>query len=207
MYFVRTPATARLIYPSLVWNIKEKDKVIYLTFDDGPDESVTPSTLEILNRYNAKATFFCVGEKVKQNKTIFQNVIEMGHSVGNHTFNHLKGTQTSISDYIENIEKANKLIQSNLFRPPYGKINGNQVRRIRNKYKIIMWSVLPGDFDYKVNKQSVLKRLIKHTTNGSIVVLHDNNKFKDKMMYALEGFLDHFSTMGYEFNAITPDIL
>lgn len=207
MYFVRTPATAKLIYPSLVWNIKEKDKVIYLTFDDGPDESVTPTTLEILDRYNAKATFFCVGEKVKQNKTIFQNVIEMGHSVGNHTFNHLKGTQTSISDYIENIEKANKLIQSNLFRPPYGKINGNQVRRIRNKYKIIMWSVLPGDFDYKVNKQSVLKRLIKHTTNGSIVVLHDNNKFKDKMMYALEGFLDHFSTMGYEFNAITPDIL
>ncbi len=207
MYFVKTPAFANLFYPGLIWRIKDTQKNIYLTFDDGPDEKVTPAVLSLLDKYQAKATFFCVGEKVKQNPEIYNSIIEKGHQTGNHSYNHLKGNKSSVTDYLNNVKKAAALIQSTLFRPPYGKISPYQIKQLRKDYKIIMWSVLPGDFERKISKEEVLSRSIKYTKNGSIIVLHDNSKFYDKMMFALEGVLEHFQKKGYKFKAITEELL
>lgn len=206
MYFAKTPYIVNLIYPSLIWEIKDKSKNIYLTFDDGPDEDITPEVLNILDQFEAKASFFCVGEKVNQNPDIYNEIIKRGHTVGNHSYNHLKGKQTSIDDYLNNVLKASSVIHSNLFRPPYGSFNNSQVRKLKKDYKIIMWSVLPGDFDKSISKETVLRRAIKHTKSGSIVVLHDNKKFKNTMVYALKGFLNHFKLNGYNFKAISQDL-
>jgi peptidoglycan/xylan/chitin deacetylase (PgdA/CDA1 family) len=206
MYFVKTPNIIKQIYPSLIWEIKEEGKNIYLTFDDGPDEAVTSDVLDLLENYEAKATFFCVGEKVVQNPTIYQEIIDRGHSVGNHSHNHLKGKQTSLKAYLQNVEKASKVIKSNLFRPPYGSFRRHQVNALKNEYSIVMWSVLPGDFDKKVPKQKVLKRAIQHTKAGSIIVFHDNKKFKDTMIYSLTGFLEVFKAEGFNFKSLTVDL-
>ncbi len=206
MYFVKNPNIVKLFYPSLIWDIKNHEKNIHLTFDDGPGEDITPEVLDILDQFNAKATFFCVGEKVVQNPEIFKEITKRGHTIGNHSYNHLKGKQTSSANYIQNIEKAKAVIDSVLFRPPYGSFNYRQIKKLKNDYKIIMWSVLPGDFDKNVSKEKVLKRAIQHTKSGSIIVFHDNKKFKDKMIFALTGFLDHFKSQDYNFKAITDDL-
>ena len=207
MYFPRTPHIARFIYPNLTWRIREKKKSIYITFDDGPDPVVTPAVLNLLDKYNAKATFFCVGEKVEQNREVYSSLLSKGHAVGNHSFNHLNGKDTPLEEYTENIHKATELIESDLFRPPYGKITTKQVKVLRNSYKIIMWSVLPGDFDSRLSQEMVLNRAIRYTQKGSIVVFHDNIKFQKKMMHALEGLLIHFSKKGYQFNAIESHMI
>ncbi len=206
MYFVKTPNIVKLIYPSLIWDIKDNGENIYLTFDDGPDEDITPLVLDLLDQYNAKATFFCVGDKVTQNPELYAEIRKRGHTIGNHSFNHIKGKRTSLKNYLRNIDKANGVIDSVLFRPPYGSINNQQIRNLKEDYKIIMWSVLPGDFDKRVSKEEVLKRSIQHTKSGSIIVFHDNKKFKDKMIFALTGFLDHFKSQDYNFKAITDDL-
>lgn len=207
MYFVKTPNIAKYFYPSLIWGIKDENKNIYLTFDDGPDEDITPEVLDLLDQYAAKATFFCVGEKVVQNPDLYKEICKRGHAVGNHSFNHVKGKRTSLSNYLQNIDKAKSVIGSSLFRPPYGSISYQQIKKLKKDYKIIMWSVLPGDFDTHVSPEDVLKRSIKHTKPGSIIVFHDNKKFKDKMLFALKGFLNHYSALGYNYNSITEDLL
>jgi peptidoglycan/xylan/chitin deacetylase (PgdA/CDA1 family) len=205
MYLSRTPHITRLIYPGLTWQLKDNGNNLYITFDDGPDPQVTPEVLERLEHFQAKATFFCVGEKVNRYPGLFNSLLENGHSIGNHTHNHLNGRKTGTDDYIKNVEKAAGLIPSGLFRPPYGRITKQQINRLAGAYKIIMWSVLPGDFDRKLSKEEVLKRAIRHTRKGSIIVFHDNAKFKDKMLFALDGFLRHFSTIGYNFRAIKEE--
>ena len=206
MYFVKTPNIIKLIYPSLTWGIKDEEKNIYLTFDDGPDEGITPEVLDLLDQYKAKATFFCVGEKVLQNPNLYNEIINHGHSVGNHSFNHIKGKQTSLTKYLQNVKNAKSVIDSNLFRPPYGSFNYRQIKKLKNDYKIIMWSVLPGDFDTNITKETVLKRTIKYTKSGSIIVFHDNRKFKNTMIFALTGLLNHFKSHGYNFKSITEDL-
>ena len=207
MYFSRTPHIARLLYPGLVWTVNDPGRNIYVTFDDGPDPGVTPEALDLLASYDAKATFFCVGQKVGEHPALYQELLDRGHTTGNHTHDHLNGKTASLANYLSSVEKASGLIRSHLFRPPYGRITRQQVRKLRDRYRIVMWSVLPGDFDPGRPKEAVLSEAVKHTRSGSIVVFHDNVKFRDKMLFALEGFLRHFKNEGYRFRALDPDTL
>lgn len=202
MYLVKTPYIASWYSPSLVWRIKSGEPVIYITFDDGPDPGVTPEVLDLLDQYNAKATFFCVGEKVKNNGDLYNTILNRGHITGNHTYNHTNGKKTSTSEYIKNVEKAAEYIHSSLFRPPYGRITSSQVKALKDKYKIIMWTVLPGDFEKGISEEKVLKRAVKYTRNGSIIVFHDNIKFRETMLPALKGFLEYFHKKGFRFKAL-----
>lgn len=207
MYFTRNPKIVRLIYPDLIWQIAVKEKLVFLTFDDGPDPKATIDALELLARFNAKATFFCVGEKVIKYPEIVRQIVAEGHTIGNHSHKHLKGKKTADSDYFQDVMNADKLIRSKLFRPPYGSITREQIRLLKDQFKIIMWSVLPGDFDQRKSKEVVLNRCIRNTKPGDIVVLHDNPKFYEKMIYALEGMLEHFTKTGFKFVAINDEYL
>ncbi|PLX12199.1 MAG: polysaccharide deacetylase family protein [Marinilabiliales bacterium] len=179
---------------------------IYLTFDDGPHPDITFSVVKLLEKYNAKATFFCVGENVQKYPDTFEFVKNQGHSVGNHSFNHLNGWKTDNDDYYLNIEKADEIISSKLFRPPYGRISPGQIKHLKNDYKIIMWSALSYDFDARVSKEECLNFSIKNSRPGSIIVFHDSEKSKEKMFYSCEGFLDYFSQKGVEFASLNENL-
>ena len=189
----------------------EAKKEIYLTFDDGPTPEITSFVLEQLKKYNAKATFFCIGKNIKNHPEIFKQITDDNHSIGNHTQNHLNGWKSKTQDYISNTFEAKKTIkqfsrstvQHLLFRPPYGKINRKQAKILLEKgYKIIMWSVLSGDFDTNLSKEKCLQNVLKHTSKGSIVVFHDSKKASEKVKYVLPKVLDYFSKEGYKFKAI-----
>ncbi len=200
MYISKTPTIIKkLPIRDLIWQIPEKQNRIYLTFDDGPHPDISRAVIEILEKHNAKATFFCVGENVEKHSETFNEITRSGHSVGNHTFNHLNGWKTSKNDYLENIRKCDKFFHSPLFRPPYGKIRYSQISEIRKDYKIILWSVLSGDFDPKLSKEKCLTNLMKHSTKGSIIVFHDSVKAEKILLYTLPRFLEYFSEKGYVF--------
>jgi len=203
MYFVHTPYFVRKFHnKKLIWNIPVKEKKIFLTFDDGPVPGFTSEILNILNQFNAKATFFCVGENVKNHKKEFENILKNGHLIGNHTFNHLNGRKTKFEEYILSISKSNDLYKTKLFRPPYGRITSKQINEVSKNYKIIMWTVLTGDFDKNVSKEKCLKNAIKYTRKGSIIVFHDNKKTKEKVLFALPCFLEYFSKKGFTFETL-----
>ena len=161
MYFVKTPWLLKQFYPNLLWNKNRDSKIIYLTFDDGPIPIVTPFVLKILKKYNAKATFFCIGDNIQKHPDIFLSVKEDGHIIGNHTFNHLKGWKTEDDVYVKNMHGCQELTQTNLFRPPYGRIKKSQVRALKSLYpdlNIVMWDVLSGDFDMGLETGCLLKK-------------------------------------------------
>jgi peptidoglycan/xylan/chitin deacetylase (PgdA/CDA1 family) len=202
MYLVKSPFLLKWYYPSLTWNKTRKEKVIYLTFDDGPIPDVTPFVLKTLKDFNAKATFFCIGDNIRKHPDIFKQLKEEGHQVGNHTFNHLKGWKTEDKTYLQNFKMCQDLTQTNLFRPPYGRIKKPQISEIQSAYpemEIIMWDVLSGDFDINLSPQKCYKNAIKHTTSGSIVVFHDSLKAFDRLEYALPRFLQYFTDKGFSF--------
>ncbi len=200
---VTTPKLARSLFPDLIWSFSDKEKVIYLSFDDGPTPEITEWVLNILKQHNAKATFFCIGKNVEEYPKIFNKIIVDGHSIGNHTYNHLKGWKTNLNDYINNINKASKLITSKLFRPPYGQIKPTQIKKISELgYDIIMWNVLSIDWDKLVTKEKCLKNVIDNTNSGSIVVFHDSIKASKNMQYVLPRILEYFSNKGYRFKRI-----
>ncbi len=208
MYFVHTPYFVRKFYnKNLIWNIPTKEKKIFLTFDDGPVPGFTNEILSILNQFNAKATFFCVGENINNHKNEFEEILNNGHIVGNHSFNHLNGRKTNFEDYISNIEKSNQLYKTILFRPPYGRITSEQIKEVSKNYKIIMWTVLTGDFDKNVSKEKCLKNAIKYTKKGSIIVFHDNKKTKEKVLFALPRFLEYFIKNGFVFETLNENVL
>ncbi len=205
-YFVKTPNWLQRIFPSMVWKMSALEKKIYLTFDDGPHPKHTSFVLDELKKYNAKATFFCIGNNVRLYPDVYRRIIDEGHSVGNHTFNHLKGRKTNDTVYINDIADAAKYIDSSLFRPPFGSVTKFQARLLQTMtkpYKIIMWTVLSGDFDNNNTKESCLKNVLSKTNNGAIVVFHDSEKAAEKMRYALPAFLNKFSKEGYLFEKIT----
>ena len=202
-YPIKTPIIVQKLFSDYCWRFSSSVIEIYLTFDDGPTPEITSYVLNELNKYKAKATFFCIGKNVKKNHAIFERIIEEGHSIGNHTHHHLNGFKTNNSSYIKNICQAAELIESKLFRPPYGRLKLSQAKSITNLgYKIIMWDVLSADFDPKITPEKCLKNVIGKTTNGSIIVMHDSYKSKDKLFYALPKILSHFSERGYVFKAI-----
>lgn len=196
------PSIFPLIAPNVTWKVKTNDKVLYLTFDDGPHPSITPMVLSILEEYNAKATFFCVGDNVTKYPEILNDIINKGHAVGNHTFNHIKGWQSTNQSYINNIKKAAEVIPSNLFRPPYGRIKPSQIKLLKNDYRIIMWSILTRDYDKSLNPYTALKHLNKLTKPGDVVVFHDSEKAKENMLVMLKGMLQHFNQQQYQFKAL-----
>jgi peptidoglycan/xylan/chitin deacetylase (PgdA/CDA1 family) len=206
-YFIKTPWWLKKLYPSYVWNIKTNEKVLYLTFDDGPHPVATPFVLDALKKYNAKATFFCIGKNVKAFQGIYKKIIESGHSIGNHTYNHLNGWKTSKEVYLDDVAKAAGLIDSFLFRPPYGRIakkHANLIKKTLNnsKAKIIMWSILSGDFDPSNTKENCLDNVAKYAKPGSIIVFHDSEKAFPLMSHTLEGSLKYFSENGYRFDTL-----
>ncbi len=198
----------KVLYPSLTWSRYDSDKVIYLTFDDGPIPNLTEWVLDELNRFNAKATFFCVGDNIQKHSQIFSRILEKEHKIGNHTFNHLNGWATNDSDYFENIIKCDKAMEesanclTNLFRPPYGRIKKSQIKSILPKKEIVMWDVLSGDFSQSTTPERCLSQSIKHTKKGSIIVFHDNLKAEKNLKYVLPRYLEHFSKLGFQFRTL-----
>ncbi len=204
MYLVKTPFFLRWIYPELIWKKSVKD-AIYLTFDDGPIPVVTPFVLQCLAEFGAKGTFFCIGDNVRKHPEIYQEVIEAGHSIGNHTFNHLNGWSTDDEKYLENIDECAEYVKSDLFRPPYGKIKRSQIKKLKIQHpeiKVIMWDVLSGDFDQNLSPEECLKNVLRTTVPGSIIVFHDSLKAFDRLKYVLPKALDYWTDKGFVFKKL-----
>ena len=199
MYLVRPPYLYKKILSKAIWRLNPLEKKIYLTFDDGPIPEVTSWVLNLLRQSTIKATFFCVGENVAKNPEIFNQIEEQGHSIGNHTFNHLNGWNTDTNKYIQNIKQCEELVQTNLFRPPYGKLKPTQSLLLNPKYKIIMWDVLSGDYDKETPPEKCLKNVIDNVRNGSIILFHDSLKAKLNMQYALPLFISYAKEKGFQF--------
>ena len=205
-YFVKTPVWLQRLFPRRIWQMSDQDKNIFLTFDDGPHPLLTTFILDYLLKYNAKATFFCIGRNVKKYPEVYQRIVNEGHSVGNHTFNHLNGKKTNDKDYLEDVTAAGACMETNLFRPPYGRLTTFQAKllmELKRPYKIIMWSVLSGDFDPDISKKRCLENVLLNTGKGSVVVFHDSDKAAEKMQYVLPLILKTFSQKGYAFERIT----
>jgi peptidoglycan/xylan/chitin deacetylase (PgdA/CDA1 family) len=206
IYFVKTPRWLQSLYGRLVWQIKTTEKVLYLSFDDGPHPTETNFVLETLKTYHAKATFFCIGKNVDHYPHIFQDILANGHAIGNHTQHHLNGWKTTDEDYLLDFSAAGQRIETCLFRPPYGRIRRSQIKKIMASNpatSIVMWSVLSGDFDPELSKENCLKNVMKHAGPGSIIVFHDSSKASAKLRYALPLVLDYFSKQGYRFEGIS----
>ncbi|WP_316734774.1 polysaccharide deacetylase family protein [Pedobacter aquatilis] len=205
MYLVKSPLLLKWYYPSLLWNKSRKEKVIYLTFDDGPIPNVTDFVLKTLKAFDAKATFFCIGDNISKHPEVFQRVKNDGHAIGNHTFNHLKGWITDAETYIQNTLKCQELTKTNLFRPPYGRIKKSQISILKSQIpnlEIVMWDTLSGDFDINLSPEKCYQNVIKHTRNGSIIVFHDSLKAFDRLEYALPRVLSYFTDKGFIFSSL-----
>ena len=204
-YLVKSPWWLKKLYPGCVWDIKTDEKNLYLTLDDGPDPVATPFVLEQLKKYNAKATFFCIGKNVKDYFNLYKQIIEEGHKPANHTYNHLNGWKTKDRQYLENIGKAKQIIDSNLFRPPYGKITRFQLAQLRAdgyKLKTIMWSVISGDFDKGISIENCFLNVSRNSKAGSIIVFHDSKNCFQKIQVVLPKVLQYFSEKEYQFKII-----
>ena len=209
LLFSKTPTLFSIIYAECLWKLPGTDKVLYLTFDDGPIPEATPFVLDQLKEYNAKATFFCVGKNVEANPTILKRILREGHSVGNHTYDHLNGWKNINKIYFENIDECQHVLSrycgkhlTDLFRPPYGKLKPSQYRALKSKYKIAMWDVLSFDFDLKTGRKKTVKNVIKNAEPGSLIVFHDSIKAKPTMEYALPKVLAHFTEKGFKFEKL-----
>ncbi len=198
----RLPHLLKLFFPSLIWEIKTSEKEIFLTFDDGPHPEITSKVLDILDQYRAKATFFCVGENVEKHTETYQQILKKGHRTGNHTFNHLNSWKTPANAYYENIQKCTQVVDSHLFRPPFGRIYPNQIPYLKMQFRVIMWTVLTEDYVPELSPEKCFKKSIQTTRPGSIVVFHDSVKASKNMLYVLPRFLEHFSKLGYRFPTI-----
>lgn len=205
LYLTKTPSVIQKIFKNYTWRFFTNKKEIYLTFDDGPTPKITDWTLDLLKKYNAKATFFCIGKNVINEPIIYKRILKEQHQIGNHTHNHKKGSKTGLKTYINNILEAEKHLENplKLFRPPYGKIKLKQAKKIKSLgYKIIMWDVLSADFDTAISQEKCLKNVLKNTKKGSIIVFHDSIKASKNLQYVLPKVLDYFSKKGYTFKAI-----
>lgn len=212
-YWIKTNRIIKMIFSDLIWDIPNKEKKIYLTFDDGPTPEITEWVLAELEKHNAKATFFCIGKNIAAHPEIFYKVIEKGHYIGNHTYNHLNGWKATTNEYLENFELCEaaisnqrskiKNLKSKIFRPPYGKIKTAQAKKLRQQgYKIIMWDVLSADFDQTISKEECLNNVINNTQSGSIIVFHDSIKAFKNLEYVLPRALEYLARNNYSFETI-----
>ncbi len=199
---IRPPFLARKYFPGLVWRVNTVEKDLYLTFDDGPTPEVTDSVLDMLKKHDAKATFFCLGKNIKKYPEIYQRILKEGHAVGNHTTHHLNGWATHPQKYLEDIAASEEWIQTKLFRPPYGRITKEQIKRVSQKFKIIMWDVLSWDFDSSVSASKVARNVCAQSRPGSIIVFHDSVKARKNVEQALPAVLRFFCAKGYSFRTL-----
>lgn len=183
-------------FPNVIWNFPSETDGVFLTFDDGPTRDVTPWVLEQLKKYNAKATFFCLAKNVEMNPDIYKQILADGHSVGNHSYSHIKGWSTDTSQYMQDIIYANSFIKSNLFRPPYGRITTRQLLLLRHRYKIILWDVLSMDYSKRVSPRKVANYVLNNVHPGAIVVFHDSVKAQRNLKYALPRVLEGITEKG-----------
>lgn len=200
IYPVTTPRWLRSLYPGRIWSMPGDAKIIYLSFDDGPDPEVTPFVLDELDKFNAKATFFCIGRNVEQHPEVYRRLLQEGHAVGNHTYDHCNGWKTADTVYLESVQRARQWIDSSLFRPPYGRIRSRQVKKLQSdemQYQTVMWSILSGDFDTALTPEDCLQNVLKNTGAGDIVVFHDSQKAFTRLCYTLPRMLNHFAGQGF----------
>lgn len=205
-YIVTTPWWLRLTFPSgLTWSLPNQHNHIYITFDDGPHPEITPFVLEQLQQFNAKATFFCIGNNVKQWPQVYQQILANGHQVGNHTQHHKNGGKTNDEEWLNDVKEAARWIDSDLFRPPYGRIRSfpaKILQKAQRPYRIIMWSVLSADFDTRLSAKDCVQHIVKHTKPGSILVFHDSEKAWPRLQAALPEVLQRLTDKGFIFKAI-----
>jgi peptidoglycan/xylan/chitin deacetylase (PgdA/CDA1 family) len=208
LYPNKTGLIFRHLMPNCTWNVHTKKNEIFLTFDDGPIPDATEWVLNVLNEYNAKATFFCVGENIFKHPKIFEKILQNGHSVGNHTYNHLKGWKTGNQTYYDNIQKWEETIVKHgfqlqnkpLFRPPYGQITYSQSRLLSAQYELVMWSIITGDFNKNLDKETCLRKCLKLTKAGDIIVFHDSIKSQQNIYYLLPRYLEELKKRGFVFS-------
>lgn len=206
MFLVSTPRLLRKCFSKdLIWNVDTEHKSVFLTFDDGPNPQTTSVILEILDKFQVKATFFCLGKNCDQNPVLFDSIKKSGHAIGNHTYSHLNGWKTHTKDYLSDIEKSNNIIASPLFRPPYGRIKPSQTSILRKKYFIVMWSILPGDFDMNMSPEKCLQNSLCYTKPGSIIVFHDSLKAIQKVTTVLPEFLKRTLDQGFSFHPLVAE--
>lgn len=203
MKLVQPPLWLRWLYPSFTWRISNASRDVYLTFDDGPTPEVTEWVLEQLYQYKAQATFFLIGKNISRHDRIFQKLKESNHALGNHTYNHLKGWKTENSVYHDNFVKCGEVLDTQLFRPPYGKIKRSQANRILKTHKVIMWDVLTYDYDNRVSAQQCLNYLKQNVRPGSIIVFHDSVKAWPRLQEVLPQALEFLEEQGYEMKALS----
>jgi peptidoglycan/xylan/chitin deacetylase (PgdA/CDA1 family) len=202
LILIQPYAVLRKIYPKAVWRMGLHEKAVYLTFDDGPIPGLTEWVLDELKKFNAKATFFCVGENILKNPAVFERVKNEGHQVGNHTMRHIKGFKHSVADYMREAEACKELVGNTLFRPPYGQLKRAQYRAlIARGYKIVMWDVISYDFE-PITEKKCAENVIKNSKKGSVILFHDNVKAEKNMKYALPLFLEHCVQQGYTFKTL-----
>ena len=202
------PRMVTWLFPNRVWQIPTAQKEIFLSFDDGPHPRITPMVLDMLASHGAKASFFCIGDRVKRFPGIYQRIVDEGHAIGNHTFHHLNGWKTNDADYLTNITEAALCIDSRLFRPPYGRIKGSQARAIVAKgFKTIMWTVLSGDYDAKLNPAQCANRVLDNIAPGCIYLFHDAEKAEKNMLFALEKLLEACKIQGFRCEKINDKLL
>lgn len=203
MFIEQTPNCFRYLMPKAVWRLPKEEKTVFLTFDDGPIPEVTPFVLNLLKEKNIKATFFCVGDNVRKYPEVFKQVIEEGHQVGNHTFNHLQGFKNSLSHYAQNVELADSLIKSPFFRPPHGQFSFFHKVSLKKNYTIILWDLVTRDYNKKLTGEQVFSIVKKYVRNGSIIVFHDSIKAEKNLRYALPKTIDYLISKGYKFEVIS----
>jgi len=198
MYVSKTPAVVKALYSSLVWNMPRTENKVYLTFDDGPHPHITEEVLTQLEYFQARATFFCIGDNIRKFPSVFERLKQKGHAIGNHTYNHLNGWKTPDFTYFRNALQCQALTQTGLFRPPYGRISRSQASALGKRFRVIMWDVLSADFDREITPEKCLANVTANIQPGSIVVFHDSEKAADRTLYALPRVLELIREKGWE---------
>lgn len=196
------PRFFRKFFPYAFWYCPQSKKTIFLTFDDGPIPEVTPWVLDVLKKYDIKATFFMVGDNVRKHPDVFNMVKEAGHCIGNHTFNHVQGFKMSTENYVANVEKADDYIHSPLFRPPHGQFFKRLWKALSPKYKIVLWDVVTRDYNQKLSGEYVLNVVKRFARNGSVIVFHDSLKSEERLRYALPKAIEWLLEQGYRFDVV-----
>lgn len=199
MLIEQPPQFLRRLYPRACWRMSVSEKSVYLTFDDGPIPEVTPWVLDVLDKYGIKATFFMVGDNVRKHPDEYKMVVERGHRIGNHTFNHLKGVGESTEHYVANIDKADCYLSTDLYRPPHGIMRKAQYRALTKRYRIVMWDLVTRDYNPKLSGEQVLNKVKKYARNGSIITFHDSLRSIENLRYALPRAIEWLQGEGYAF--------